>query len=136
LHIIITRDPIFFKDIRISLLSDLLALKFKQSCVGFRPQNGQIKVLDPQTRDSKILDLESPDFQNSNSWINKSYKGERPQDDIDSRFQFMDELLYYQGLFYILNGPSRLQVLQSRHDFPTVGHFNFNKTMELISCDF
>jgi hypothetical protein len=48
----------------------------------------------------------------------------------------MDGLLYYQGLLYISDGPYRLQVLQSRHDFPAVGHFGFNKTMELISCDF
>jgi hypothetical protein len=48
LHITISVDPIFLKDIRISLLLDPLALKFKQSCVDFRPQNGQIKVLDSQ----------------------------------------------------------------------------------------
>jgi hypothetical protein len=37
-------DPTFLKDIRVSLFSDLLALKFKQSCVDFRPQNGQIEI--------------------------------------------------------------------------------------------
>jgi hypothetical protein len=48
----------------------------------------------------------------------------------------MDGFLYYQGLLYIPDGPCRLQVLQSRHDFPTARHFGFNKTMELISRDF
>jgi hypothetical protein len=48
----------------------------------------------------------------------------------------MDGLLYYQRLLYIPNDPCRLQVLQSCHDFPDVGHFGFNKTMELISRDF
>jgi hypothetical protein len=98
-------DPIFLKDIRISLLLDPLALKFKQSCVDFRPQDGQIKVPDSQTPDVGILDLESSDFLNSNSRIHRSHEGERPQDDTDPRFQFMDGLLYYQGLLYIPDGP-------------------------------
>ena len=36
---------------------------------------------------------------------------------------------------YIYNG-SRLSVLQARHDLPTVEHFEFNKTLELVSWDF
>jgi hypothetical protein len=43
----------------------------------------------------------------------------------------MDGLLYYQRLLYILDGPYRLQILQSCYDFHIVGHFGFNKTMEL-----
>jgi hypothetical protein len=76
-------DPIFLKDICISLLSHLLVLKFKQSCVDFRPQNGQIEVQDSQTPDLGILDLESPDSLNSNSRIHRSHEGEKPKDDID-----------------------------------------------------
>jgi hypothetical protein len=123
----------FLKDIRISLLSNPLVLKFKQSCVDSRPQDGQIEVPDFQTPDSDIL---YPDFLNSSSRIHRSYEGERPQDDTDPRFQLMDGLLNYQRLLYIPDGPCRLRVLQSRHDFPVVGHFGFNKTMELISRDF
>jgi hypothetical protein len=85
-------DPTFLKDICINLLLDPLALKFKQSCVDSRPQDGQIKVPDSQTLDSEILDPESPDFLNSNSRIHRSHEGERPQDDTDPRFQFMDAL--------------------------------------------
>ena len=59
-----------------------------------------------------------------------------PQDDTNPRFQFRDGLLYYEGLLYVPEGPCRLRVLQSRHDFPSAGHFGFNKTMELISRDF
>jgi hypothetical protein len=88
-------DPTFLKDIRISLLSYPLALKFKQSCIDSRPQNGQIEV---------------PDFLNSSSWIHRSHEDERPRDNTDPRFQFMDGLLYYQGLLYIPDGPCRLQV--------------------------
>ena len=92
-------DPTFLKDIGISLLSDPLALKFKQSCANSRPQDGQIKVLDSQTLDSEILDLESPDFLNSNSRIHRSHEGKRSQDDTNPRFQFMDGLLYIKGYF-------------------------------------
>jgi hypothetical protein len=107
----ISVDPVFLKDIYISLLSNLLTLKFKQSYADFRPQNGQIEVPDFQTPDLKILDPESLDFYNSSSRINRSQEGERPRDDIDPRFQFIDGLLYYQGLLYILDSPCRLQVL-------------------------
>jgi hypothetical protein len=55
-------DPTFLKDIRVSLLSDSLALKFKQSCADSRPQNGQIKVPNSQIPDSEIQNPESPDF--------------------------------------------------------------------------
>jgi hypothetical protein len=48
----------------------------------------------------------------------------------------MDEILYYQRLLYIPDGIYRLQVLQSCHIFPAVGHFGFNKTMELTSREF
>jgi hypothetical protein len=65
-----------------------------------------------------------------------SHEGKRPQDDTDPRFQFIDGLLYYQGLLISPDGPCRLRVFQSHHDFPAVGHFGFNKTMELILRDF
>jgi hypothetical protein len=54
---------------------------------------------------------ESPNFLNSSSWIHRSYEGERPQDDTDPRFQFMDGFLYYQWLLYIPDGPCGLRVL-------------------------
>jgi hypothetical protein len=62
-------------------------------------ENGQIKVPDFQTPDLEILDPESPDSLNSNSHIHRSHESERPQNDIDPRFRFMDGLLYYQGYF-------------------------------------
>jgi hypothetical protein len=71
-------DSTFLKDIRISLLSDPLALKFKQSCIDSRSQNGKIEVPDFQTPDSEILDPEFPDFHNSSSRIHRTQEGERP----------------------------------------------------------
>jgi hypothetical protein len=104
-------DPTFLKDIYVSLFSDPSALKFKQSCADSRLQNGQIEVPNSQIPNSEILDPEFPDFQNSSSRIHRLQEGERPQDDTNPRFQFMDGLLYYQGLLYIPNGPCRFQVL-------------------------
>lgn len=52
------------------------------------------------------------------------------------KFKIEDGLLYFEDRLYIPEGPPRLRILQSRHDFPAAGHFGFNKTMELISRDF
>jgi hypothetical protein len=111
-------DPTFLNDICVNLLSDPLALKCKQSYIDSRSQNGQIEIPNSQTLYLEILDLESLDFPNYSSRIHRSHEGERPQDDIDPRFQFMDGFLYYQGLLYIPDGPCQFQVLQSHHDFP------------------
>jgi hypothetical protein len=63
------------------------------------------------------------------------YKSFDPENHLNN-FQFKNGLLYYKDLLYVPSGPLRLQVLQARHDLPLVSHFGFNKTMELISCDF
>jgi len=49
-----------------------------------------------------------------------------------NKFEFQDVLLYHDGLVYVPNGLARLQVLQARHDAPTINHFGCNKTMELV----
>ena len=54
----------------------------------------------------------------------------------DDKFKVERGLLYFEERLYIPKGPTRLRVLQSRHDFPAAGHFGFNKTLELISRDF
>jgi len=56
--------------------------------------------------------------------------------DSTRRFKFMDSLLYHEELLYVLDGKAHLRILEAQHDFPIVRHFGFNKTMELISCDF
>jgi hypothetical protein len=52
------------------------------------------------------------------------------------KIKFMDDLLYFEECLYIPEGSTRLWVLQAQHDFPTIGHFGFNKTLEFISRDF
>jgi hypothetical protein len=49
------------------------------------------------------------------------------------KFKFVNNLLYFEECLYILEGSTHLRVLQARHDFPTIGHFEFNKTWVLIS---
>ncbi len=49
-----------------------------------------------------------------------------------AKFEFQNGLLYFDGLLYVPNGPTRLQVLQAMHDVLVVNHFGFNKTMELV----
>ena len=53
-------------------------------------------------------------------------------DNNHEKFKFVDDLLFFEERLYILEGPARLQVLQARLDFPTTGHFGFNKTLEFI----
>jgi len=53
-----------------------------------------------------------------------------------SKFEFNNNLLYFEGRLYILEEEACLRVLQARHDFPGAGHFGYNKTLELISRDF
>ena len=126
-------DVAFLQDIRVSLQSDPLALKFKSHSDSSNP--GEIQTLNSQIPDSMVIDSESSNQTISSPRIYRS-RGEMPLDDTDPSFQFLDGLLYYEGLLYVPEGPCRLRVLQSRHDFPSAGHFGFNKTMELISRDF
>jgi hypothetical protein len=48
------------------------------------------------------------------------------------KFEFQDGLLYCDGFLYVHDGLAQLQFLQARHDALVVGHFGFNKTMELM----
>jgi hypothetical protein len=48
-----------------------------------------------------------------------------------AKFEFQNGLLYFDGLLYVPNGPTRLQVFQAMHNVLVLDHFGFNKTMEL-----
>ena len=52
-----------------------------------------------------------------------------------SHFRVEDNLLYFEECLYVPS-ESCLSLLQARHDLPAVGHFGFNKTLELVSWDF
>ena len=134
MHITTSMDVAFLQDIRVSLQFDPLALKFKSH---FDSSNlGEIQTLDSQIPDSMVIDLEFPNQIISSPRVYRSQGGEMPQDDIDPRFQFRDGLLYYEELLYVPEGPCRLRVLQSQHDFPLAGHFGFNKTMDFWTFEF
>ena len=57
-------------------------------------------------------------------------------DNNSEKFKFVNDLLYFEKHLYILEGSKRLWILQTCHDFLAVGHFGFNKMLELISQDF
>jgi hypothetical protein len=51
-------------------------------------------------------------------------------------FEYNDGILCYQGLLYILDGLAHLQILQPQLDFIVTKHIGFNRTLELIYCDY
>ena len=63
-HITTSMDVAFFQDIRVSLQSDPLALKFKSHSNSSNP--GEIQTLDSQIPDSMVIDSESPNQTISN----------------------------------------------------------------------
>jgi hypothetical protein len=56
--------------------------------------------------------------------------------EVNDELKFNDGLFYFKGLLYISLGFIQLEIIQMRHNLFAVGHFGFNKTMELISRDF
>ena len=85
-HITTSMDVAFPQDIRVSLQSDPLALKFKSHSDSYN--SGEIQTLDSQIPDSMVIDSESTNQTISSLRIYRSQGGKMPQDDIDSRFQF------------------------------------------------
>jgi hypothetical protein len=53
-----------------------------------------------------------------------------------TKFEFKDGLLYFKGLLYIPQRLTQFKIIQMHHDLSVAGHFDFNKTMELISQKF
>jgi hypothetical protein len=53
--------------------------------------------------------------------------------EVNDEFEFKDGFFYFKGFLYIPLGPTRLKIIQMRHNLPAAGHFGFNKIMELIS---
>lgn len=53
-----------------------------------------------------------------------------------SKFDFQNNLFYFEGYLYIVKKEVHLHVLQAYHDLSTSLHFGYNKTLELISRDF
>jgi len=54
---------------------------------------------------------------------------------LKKKLQFKDGLLYYNSLLYVTLGLVQRKIFQLCHDFPVVGHFDFNKIVELICID-
>ncbi|MCO5592956.1 hypothetical protein L7F22_046960 [Adiantum nelumboides] len=58
------------------------------------------------------------------------------QGSVNEDFQETHGLIYYKGLLYIPPCPIGLEILPKKHDLLIAGHFEINKTIELISRDF
>jgi hypothetical protein len=102
-------DSTFLKDIRVSLRTDPLALKFKNQYENPRSRDhSHVQVQETVNSNSQISDPASPDTLLPSSRIHRSHEGEMLQDDTDPRFQFRDRLLYYQELLYVPDGLCRL----------------------------
>ena len=56
--------------------------------------------------------------------------------EFNDKFEFNDGLFYFKGLLYIPPGLTQFKIIQMCHDLLVIGHFGFNKTMELISQNF
>lgn len=55
---------------------------------------------------------------------------------ITSKFEFKNNLLYFEGQQYVPEEEADLCILQACHSFLAVGYFGYNKTLILISKDF
>lgn len=100
---IVLVDISFFQDIRVSLQSDLLALKLKNnlSISGFE----EIPSLDSQVSDSEVIDSEYPNQPTSSSQVSRLRETLR---DDDSRLQFKiqdynSEMGYYTTRDYFMS---------------------------------
>lgn len=51
----------------------------------------------------------------------------------DDKFKFVEDFLYFEKYMYIPKRPTQLCILQPRHDFSAIRHFEFNKTLEHVS---
>jgi len=52
------------------------------------------------------------------------------------QFSLEDSLVFQDGLLYVPDIPSHMDILHSWHDSNMVGHVGIAKTFELVSCDY
>jgi hypothetical protein len=50
----------------------------------------------------------------------------------NNRWHIKDDLLHYEGKYYIPPGRLRRELLKQNHDDPQAGHFGYDKTLELL----
>jgi hypothetical protein len=82
------------------------------------------QICEDLKKDHVIVDIQNQ-LRNQHQILNLSNN--------NAKFKFQDGLLYRDGLWYVLDGPIQLQVLQVKHDVLVISHFGFDKTMELVS---
>jgi len=63
--------------------------------------------------------------------LKESYHVQNLSNEHDN-FEFQDGLLYHDGFLYVLDDPTKFQILQAKHDTLNATHFGY-KTMQLVS---
>ena len=55
--------------------------------------------------------------------------------DDEKSMEYRDGILMFEGLVYVPRG-SRTSVIQKKHDAPTIGHFDIERTIEQITREY
>ncbi len=109
---------------------------YNQQCdTILKPKNFGLQTLLVTLEDKIFLERFHENLVNDSFIVVVISHWKNPFNDFD-KFKFHNGLLYYDILLYILEDPAQFQVLQARHDTLIISHFGFNKTMELVSCDY
>ncbi len=109
---------------------------YDQQCdIILKPKNLQLQTLSITLQDKTFLHHIHENLINEYFVIAIKSNWKNPPNDFD-KFEFHDGLLYHDRLLYVSEGFVRLQVFQTRHDTLITIHIGFNKTMELISCNY
>jgi hypothetical protein len=104
----------------------------QQKSIVLNPTNFQLKALAMSSGENASYLKEIQDLLQDDSFV-ENIRKRLCANEVNDEFEFKDGLFYFKGLLYIPPRPTRLKIIQMCHDLPTVGHFGFNKTMELIS---
>jgi hypothetical protein len=107
----------------------------QQKSIVLKPANFQLKDLTMSSGEDASYLNEGQEALQDDPFVENIRKRLRTNE-VNDEFEFMNSLLYFNRLLYIPPGPIQLKIIQMRHDLPIVGHFGFNKTIELISRDF
>jgi hypothetical protein len=107
----------------------------QQNSIILKPTNFQLKALAMSFGEDASYIKEVQEALQDDLFI-ENIKNRLRANEVNDEFEFKDGLLYFNGLLYIPPGPTRLKMIQMRHNLPVARHFGFNKTMKLISRDF